>query len=126
MASMTAAPSTEMRKARPHDVRLMPHMLQAFHRDVAVSKAKAITNDHDRRIKSCFKQDGVAIKDMVSEEYLAMVKQLRPKDCKHMTALRSFSAWFQTHGLTFNITWATMSTLRDLCVICRILQSLLV
>ena len=52
MASMTAAPSTELRKARPHDVRLMPHMLQAFHRDVAVSKAKAITNDHVRRIKA--------------------------------------------------------------------------
>ena len=71
----------------------MPRVLQAFHRDVAVSEAaKETANDHVRHIKSCFEQDGVAIKDMVSKEYFAIVKRLRPKDYKGITALRSFSA----------------------------------
>ena len=42
---------------------------------------------------------GIAIEDMVGEEYLAIVKRLRPKDRFTLTSLRSFRTWFLSHGL---------------------------
>ena len=100
MASSTTTPVTQLQPAGPLDIRWMPRVLQAFYHDVAASKAKVTANDHVSRIKSRFKQDGVAIEDMVSEEYFAIVKRLRPKYSHSMKALHTFSAWYQSHELT--------------------------
>ena len=82
----------------PLDVRCMPHVLQAFQRDAGVTGRTA--KEYARHVKQIFMQDGVAIEGMVSEEYLAIVKRLRPKDRHRLTSLRSFSTWLRRHGLT--------------------------
>ena len=49
-------------------------------------------------------EDCIAIEDMVSESYVAIVKQLHSKNsvcvCVCVCALRCFSSWFRSHGLT--------------------------
>ena len=65
-----------MRPADPLDVRCMPRVLLAFQRDAGVSEGMA--KEYARHVKKLFMQDGVAIEDMVSIEYLAIVKRLRP------------------------------------------------
>ena len=98
MASSTAAPAAELRPAGPSDVRRMPRVLQAFQRDAAVSKAEVTVKNYVRFVKKLFKEDRIAIEDMVSESFIAVVKQLHSKH--HVFALRCFSSWFQSHGLT--------------------------
>ena len=66
------------------------------------------------KLHQALMQDGVTIEDTVSEEYLGIVKRLRSKYCKSITALHSFSAWIRNHGKTFGDPWATMRTLSDL------------
>ena len=47
-------------------------------------------------VKKFFKEDRIAIEDMVSESYIAMVKQHHSQN-DSVCALRCFSTWIQSH-----------------------------
>ena len=77
MVSSTAAPAAELQPASPLDVRCMPRVLQAFHRDAGVSMAEMTAENDVRFVKKLFKDDRIAIEDMVSESYVDIVKQVQ-------------------------------------------------
>ena len=90
LTAVAAALAAELQRAGPLDVRCMPRVLQTFQRDAGVSERTA--KQYASQVTKLFMQDGVAIEDMVSEKYLAIVRRLR--DHLMLTSLRSFSTWF--------------------------------
>ena len=74
MASSTATLAAELKPASPLDVCCMPRILQAFHRDARVKMTERTTKKYTQLVKKLFKEDRIAIEDMVSESYIAIVK----------------------------------------------------
>ena len=84
--------------ASPLDVHYMPRILQAFYCDAMQSKSQLTARVYVRLVKHIFKNYHVAIEDMISEEYVAMVK--RVYEANAVSALRCFAIWFRNHGLS--------------------------
>ena len=93
MPSSTAAPQAALKPAGPLDVHSMPRILQAFHRDAAESKSKNTAKMYTRLVKELFKEDRIAIKDMVNTRYIAIAKlqPAAPLDVRCMP--RILQAW---------------------------------
>ena len=98
MAASTTTPAAELRPAVPLDDRCMPRVLQAFQQDAGKTRDQTTAIDFVKSVKQLFTNDLIAIEDMVSESYIAMVEIHHIK--RIVTALRCFSTWFRSNRLT--------------------------